>query len=118
MNKFKNLAGKLLKNPLWSSKIVYNQVEMQDMGLAVPKRKVITNSIEMLCVIRSVSKNLIDNEKILNTDSSFVIDSLTLIPNKEDLIEVDEKTYKIVTIIPLGILDNEPTAYEIVMRLA
>jgi hypothetical protein len=118
MNKFKNLAGKLLKNPLWSSKIKYYQVEMQKTGIAMPEKPLIKNVVDILCVIGSVSKNLVDNEKIFNTDSSIVIDSLTLVPSKYDFVEINNERYKIVAIMPLGIMDNEPTAFEIVLRVA
>lgn len=118
MNKFKNLAKKLIQNPLWTNKITFYQIELKDNGVVKPKEKIIKNKIEMMCVISKVSKNLVDNEKIFNTDQAITIDSITLIPNKEDIIEINGIKYKIVMINPLGLLDNEPTAYEIIMRQA
>lgn len=119
MNKFKKLAANLIKNKLWCSEITYvvtEKVEAEKVGM--PIQYVDSTEIQIKVVIKNVSKNLIDNINVLNTDKSFVLDALTVVPKIQDYIILDGKRHKIVTINPLGTLDNEATAYEIVMRLA
>ena len=118
MNKFKNLASKLLKNKLWCSNITYIITQKESHGPGMPVYYGESSRITMKVVIKNVSKNLVDNVNIFNTDSSFVMDAMTLTPKQQDKILIEENTWKIVSIIPLGTLSNEPTAYEIVMRLA
>lgn len=128
MNKLKKLAGRLIENKLWASKIVYVVTMEEDAdGIGLPKKWGDYSRLTWNVIIKKVSKNLVDNEKILNTDESIVISNSTyfvdgvetpLIPKVQDYIVRDLKKYKIVAIFPLGILDNDPTAYEIVMRLA
>lgn len=118
MNKFKKLASKLIQNKLWCSEIVYVITEKEENGPGLPISWVEISRKVMKVVIKSVSKNLVDNVNIFNTDSSFVMDATSLSPKKEDYIVIKGETWKIVSIIPLGTMSNEPTAYEIVMRLA
>lgn len=118
MNKFKKLASKLIQNKLWCSEIVYVITEKEENGPGLPVTWGEISRKLMNVVIKSVSKNLVDNVNIFNTDSSFVLDAITITPKKEDYIVIKGETYKIVAITPLGTMSNEPTAYEIVMRLA
>lgn len=118
MNKFKNLTAKLIKNTLWSSNIIYVVTQEEDNGIGLPKSWGDISRLSMKAIVKKVSKNLVDNEKIVNTDESFIIDALSFVPKIQDKIERGEATYKIVAIFPLGILSDEPTAYEIVARLA
>lgn len=119
MNKFKNLASKLIKNKLWCSEISYIVTSRDESTRpGFPTSWLVSKRIALKVVIKSVSKNLVDNVNIFNTDSSIVIDATTLIPKPQDYIVIKTQRWKIVAIIPLGVMDNEPTAYEIVMRLA
>jgi hypothetical protein len=43
---------------------------------------------------------------------------MTITPKAEDYVIIDGIKHKIVYIQPLGTLSNEPTAYEITMRIA
>jgi hypothetical protein len=43
---------------------------------------------------------------------------MTITPKAEDYVIIDGIKHKIVHIQPLGTLSNEPTAYEITMRIA
>lgn len=118
MNKFKKLASKLIQNKLWCSEIIYVVTEKEENGPGLPVTWGDISRKLMKVVIKSVSKNLVDNVNIFNTDSSFVMDATSITPKKEDRIVINGDTWKIVSIIPLGMMSNEPTAYEIVMRLA
>lgn len=118
MNKFKKLASKLIQNKLWCSEIIYVVTEKEENGPGLPVTWGEASRKTMNVVIKSVSKNLVDNVDIFNTDSSFVMDATSIVPKKEDKIEIKGDTWKIVAIIPLGTMSNEPTAFEIVMRLA
>lgn len=118
MNKFKNLANKLIKNSLWCSEIVYvvTQEESDGPGLPVTYGDISRKLLKV--VIKKVSKNLVDNVNVFSTDKSMVIDALTVVPKKQDYVEIAAEKYKIVSIYPLGIMSNEPTAYELILRLA
>lgn len=118
MNKFKKLAANLIKNKLWCSKIFYKKTEAKSKGVGLPVEYVDIETISLNVVIRNVSKNLIDNVNIFSTDKSFVVDALTIIPKAEDYVIINNIKHKIVYIQPLGELSNEPTAYEITMRVA
>lgn len=118
MNKFKKLASKLIQNKLWCSEIEYVITEKEVVAPGLPEIWGELSRKKMKVVIKSVAKNLIDNVNIFNTDSSFVMDATTIVPKKEDRIIIGVDTWKIVAIIPLGTMSSEPTAYEIVMRLA
>lgn len=118
MNRFKKLASRLLQNKLWCSEIIYVVTQPEQDGPGLP---IVYGDISrkmMKVIIKSVSKNLVDNVNILNTDSSFTIDVGTLIPKPQDYIVIGQDEWKIVAIIPLGIINNEPTLHEVVMRLA
>lgn len=118
MNKFKKLASKLIQNTLWCSEIIYVVTEKEEIGPGLPAAWAEASRSTMKVVIKSVSKNLVDNVNIFNTDSSFVMDATSIVPKKEDRIIINEDTWKIVSLIPLGTMSNEPTAFEIIMRLA
>ena len=118
MNKFKNIAKKLINNKLWSSEIEYHTMKKQQTAIGLPETYEEDKIFKMKVVIKKVAKNLVDNEHILNTDFSILMDSFTCIPNINDYIVIDNRKYKIVSISPLGTLDNEPLAFELVLRLA
>lgn len=116
MNKFKLLAKKLLGNSLWNSEFTL-----------IPRVKIkngINNSYEELepivfkGVVGIIDKNLIDNINIFTTDEVIYIDSLTTVPKIDDIIIILDKKYKIIKISPLGVLNNDPALYQIVIRLA
>ena len=118
MNNFIKITKMLLRNPIWASKITY-----------IPRTKSINGvrssfedgtSVSLTGVVRKISKNLIDNVNILPTDIEICIDSATLqqAPTKTDQFDIDNKRYKVVDIYELGIIDNKPSAYQIILRLA
>lgn len=76
MNKFTKLAKTLIQNKLWCSKIQYVKRKYRVDKLTSHCYE--TETIYFTGVIKSVSKNLIDNVNILRTDTSIVIDSITL----------------------------------------
>ena len=116
-NKFKNLATKLIQNKLWCSKITYIKNEVISNG-AMPETIKENSRIEMNVVIKSINNNLIDNVKILNGDCIIVLAATSVIPKIKDKIIIENELWKIVSIKPLGILSNEPTAYELIIRKA
>lgn len=118
MNKFKNLASKLIKNKLWCSSLTYVITKRESSGPGLPSDIIDDSSFTLNAVIKSVSKSLIDNVLIFNSDMSFVIDSISVTPKKDDYIIISGNKWKIVMITPLGLLNNEPTAYELIIRLA
>lgn len=118
MNKFKKLATNLINNKLWSSEIEYHVMKKKDTEVGLPEIYEEEKTIKINVVIKQVAKNLVDNEHILGTDFSILMDSSTCQPNINDYVIIDNKKYKIVSIIPLGTLNNEALAYELVLRLA
>lgn len=118
MNKFKNLSSKLIKNQLWCSEIEYIVTEKVASSPGLPISYAPSTTISLKVIIKSVSKNLVDNVKVFSSDSSFVMDALTLVPKIQDYVIISSKKWKIVSINPLGILNNEPTAFELVIRQA
>ena len=118
MNKFIKITKLLLRNPIWASSIEY-----------IPRIKSVDGvrssysdgkSITLMGVVRKISKNLIDNVNIMPTDLEICIDSETLQtkPSKSDQILIDKQRYKIIDIYELGIIDNKPSAFQIILRLA
>ena len=118
MNKFKNIAKKLINNKLWSSEIEYHVMKKQETALGLPETFVEDKMFKINVVIKRVAKNLVDNAKILDTDLNILMDSSTCIPNINDYVIIDDKKYKIVSVSPLGTLNNEALAYELILRLA
>lgn len=117
MNKFSKLTQKLVNNSLWCSTITY-----------IPRTKIVNGvnytyeeqqSIDLKVVITQIDKNLIDNTNILPTDLTFVVAKLDLPnPTIDDYVIYNDKKYKIVNIRELGILNNEPVGYSLIIRLA
>ena len=118
MNKFKNLAGKLINNKLWCNNITYIKTEIQRSAPGLPISIKDYETINLNVVIKSVNKSLIDNINVFSTDKSIVIDALTVNPKKEDYIIIDGIKHEIIMIRPLGLMGNEATAYEIILRIA
>jgi len=117
MNKFKKLTNKLLNIPLWSSTLTYIPRITNKVG---PNNSFLEGESKTFsAVVTSVNKNIVDNTNILLTDLTLIVDSLTIeAPSKNDLIIYNDKTYNIVQIKPLGILNNDPVGFQIIMRLA
>lgn len=115
---FIKLAKTLIQNKMWASQIEYFKRERIQNGISFTYKD--NGSLTFTVVIRSVSKALVDNVNILNTDVSIVLDAISLnaSPTIDDLINIDGSTYKIVQIKPLGTLNNQPVAYELIIRLA
>ena len=121
MNKFKNLTSKLIQNKLWANRIRYIKMEYEEVDLGMPQNLIIDEVIEIFGIVKNVSKNLVDNVNIFTTDASIVIDVKTLgrAPSKQDLVVINaDEEWKIIAINALGMMDNEPAAYEIVIRVA
>lgn len=68
--------------------------------------------------VKRVSSNLVDNVNIFNTDLDVIFSAEILVPSTKDLVSFAGNTYKIISVLPLGILDNETTLYELIVRLA
>lgn len=116
MNKFQHLTKKLIQNSLWCSTLTY--IPRTTIKTGVQNTYVEGQSIELKTVVSNVDKNLIDNVNILSTDLQFVVDKLSLSnPTIIDLVEYNNQTYKIIQIKPLGILNNDPVGFQIIIRL-
>lgn len=117
MNKFLKLTQTLIKNKLWASEVEFYKVKL--IGEVSPVKE-ITFVSKLVSVIKNVDKSLVDGINVLNTDYSLVIDALSLnvIPETNDILKLNGESYKIIYCKPLGILENQPTAYELVFRLA
>lgn len=115
---FIKLAKTLIQNKMWASQIEYFKRERIPNGISFTYKD--NGTLKFTVVIRSVSKALVDNVNILNTDVSIVLDAISLnaSPTIDDLININGSTYKIVQIKPLGTLNNKPVAYELIIRLA
>lgn len=118
MNKFKSLANKLISNSLWCSNITYKMY--QKIRNQLTQTIVLRKSVDMKVVVKSVNHNLVDNVNIFTSDKSIVIDNTTLQrnPSKYDIVIINQQQHKIVGIYPLGTLNNQPTAYQIILRIA
>lgn len=117
MNKFSKLTQKLVNNSLWCSTITYIPRSIEKDGLV---NTFIENTpINLNIVLKSLDKSLIDNTYVFPTDLSFVVDKLSIgNPTKNDLIIYNNQTYKIVEIHELGVLNNEPIGYELIIRMS
>lgn len=112
MNRFLNLAKKLIENPMWVSKITIKQLIQ---STNVNNRAIFTvkNTLTNInCIAKLVDKSYI-NDLILNTDQQFTVASKD-IPNTINLnnkfeIVYNDKTFKVKQIICVGNLNNEPT---------
>lgn len=120
MNAFQKLTKTLIQNKLWLSEISYDKYSV--VSGQINREKVLDFTKTLKVVVKNVNKSYIDGVKVLNTDISFVIDALSIdfTPETGDIVNfINENTkYKVILAVPLGILDGQPTAYEIVIRLA
>lgn len=116
-NKFQKITQKLVNNSLWCSTITYIPRISVKNGLENTFEE--QESITLKVVVTSVDKNLVDNTNILPTDLQFLVDNLSLPePKITDLVKFNDKLYKIVQIIPIGVLNNISIAYKLIIRLA
>lgn len=117
MNKFQKLTQKLINMPLWTTSITYIPRSIEKDGLT---NKFVENTpINLNIVLTKLDKSLIDNTYTLPTDLSFVVDKLSVgIPTKNDLIIYNNQTYKIIQIRELGVLNNDPIGYELIIRMS
>jgi hypothetical protein len=118
MNKFLKLTQLLVRNKLWFSELEYFKIKT--ITNVISDQAEIEFSTKLKVVVKTVDKSFIDNVNILSTDLSFVIDfaSLNFEPKTGDLVKLNETKYKVILCKPLGIINNTPTAMEIVIRLA
>lgn len=112
MNKFSNLAKKLISNPLWSSTITIKELiqttNLQNRAIFTPKR--ILENIK--CIASLVDKSYV-NDLILASDQQFTV-AFKDLPNDIDYnnkfeIVYNNQTYKVKQIICVGNLNNEST---------
>lgn len=117
MNKFQNLAKKLINNSLWKSTLTYIPRTLS--RNKAENTYIQGTNIDISAVVSNINKNLVDNVNLFNTDLVFYVDSTTLSsPSKYDLVKYNNQLYKIVNIISLGNLNNTTTVYEIIIRLS
>ena len=117
MNKFQHLTKKLIQNSLWCSTLTY--IPRTCIKNGIENTFINGTSIELKVVVSNINKNLVDNINLFNTDLTFIVDKLSLQnPSKYDLIQYNGETYKIVELKPIGILNNEPVGWSLIIRLS
>lgn len=117
MNKFKNLADKLIKGRLWSSNATLIQLEQSKDS----KNKVIYSDGQtavLKCVKKDLTKKINDDMFEFISEFYFSIKSLKNfdLTKKKFAIEYNEKRYFVEDVQSLGTMNNEDALVKMVVK--
>ena len=116
MNVFQNLAKKIIKNPLWESKVELIQMRQYKNGTKLINQVAFSRIVP--CVIKKFERTSEDGTYAFYLEFVIAADYLTDFELEENLIQVEynRKSNQVEKIIPQGILGNEPTVYSILIK--
>lgn len=117
MNKFLNLADKLIKNKLWTNNAIVIQLkqEKNESGKVVYKDYI---TKELNCVKKDLSKKIEDNKFIYLSEFYFSAKSLMDLDLDKNKLAViyNEKRYIVEDVVQMGTLNNQDSIIKLVIR--
>lgn len=116
MNKFLNLADKLIKGKLWSSEIILIELE-QSKNSSNRVVYIDGHSEKLNCVKKELTKKL--NEDVFEYVSEFFISLKSLVNfdlTKKFAIKYNGKRYFVEDIVRLGTMNNEDALVKMVVK--